>query len=124
MRNIAAHRDNSDIFLLSKGTGQQRIAAAVFNKYGFTGLHRGGSKFRQLALQGKIIEHAGFNIVAFQRYRIAMGAAQIALLFQRIQILADSHFRYAGCFSQIGHANPAFINHHLQNSLLSGIHRD
>ncbi len=122
MSNIAAHRDNSDIFLLSEGACQQRIAAAIFNKYRFTGLHRGGGKFRQFALQGKIIEHAGFNIVAFQRDRIAMGAAQIALLFQRIQILTDGHFRYAGCFSQIGHADPAFINYHLQNNLLSGIH--
>jgi hypothetical protein len=66
--------------------------------------------------------HAGFDIFAVQRDGIAMGAAQIALLFQQIQILANGDFRDTGHLRQIGDAHAAFIDDHLQNTLLSGVH--
>ncbi|SAE18303.1 Uncharacterised protein [Enterobacter cloacae] len=51
-----------------------------------------------------------------------MRTPQVALFFQKIQILTNGDFRNAGSFSEIDYAYASLIDHHLQNDLLSGIH--
>ena len=118
MGNIAAYGDDGNVFLIGKRARQKGVTATIFNKDGLTVIHQGCSKLRQLPLERIIVHHAGFNVVAVQWNGISVRTPQVALFFQKIQILTNGDFRNAGSFS----AYAPLIDHHLQNDLLSGVH--
>ena len=66
MGYIAADGNDGDIFLLRQRSGQERIAAAVFNEYGLAWAYQRCGEFGQLTLQRKISHHARFHIIAVQ----------------------------------------------------------
>ena len=89
MGDIAADGYDGDIAAFGEGARQQGVAAAVFDEYRFAGAHQRRRPAGQFTFNGEMGHHAGFNIFTVQWDCIAMGAAQIALLFQQIQILAN-----------------------------------
>ncbi len=89
MGDIAADGDDGDIAAFGQGARQQGVAATVFDKYRFAGIHQRRGAAGQFTLNGEMGHHAGFDIFTVQWDGVAMGTAQIALLLQQVQILTD-----------------------------------
>ncbi len=82
MRDIAADGDDSYIAALGKRTGEQGVAAPVFDKYRFPGRNERSGPRSQLSLNGEVGHHAGFHIFTIQRNGEAVGTPQVALFLE------------------------------------------
>ncbi len=92
MRDKTAYGNQRNFLLLSQRPRQQGVGTAVLDKHRFAIVDKRAGEIREPPLEREIVHHAGFHVVAVERYSKAVSAAQIALLFEKVKILTNGDF--------------------------------